>query len=172
MNEFPDLAEKINDFNDLRNFFSSMFKIVNFEYYKVFSLEGINRINIGFSNIVSLYLFTVNNKKVLIDAGYSTKYWQNAFHKALKDLKIDLEDIDYCIITHEHPDHVGLVKALKKANPDVKIGMHEIAHELAKLREKLSKNAVAAARQYSYDKVTAQYYHLFLSLVKIHGVQT
>ena len=134
VNDFPDLANKINDFDDLRNFFSSMFKIADFEYYRVFSLEGINQINIGFSNIVSLYLFTINDKTVLIDAGYSTKYWQNAFYKALNDISVKLEEVDYCIITHEHPDHTGLLQILKKANPDVKIGMHKIAHELAKLR--------------------------------------
>jgi len=140
VNKFPDLAKEINDFDDLRNFFSSMYNIVDFEYYNVFSLEGINQINIGFSNIVSLYLFTVKDKIVLIDAGYSTKYWQSAFYKALNELQIKLEDIDYCIITHEHPDHTGLVEVLKKANPDVKICIHKIAHELAKLRKKLIEN--------------------------------
>ncbi len=140
-NDLPDLAKEINNFTDLRNFFSRMIKIVDFEYYKVFSLEGINQINIGFSNIVSLYLFTVRDNIVLIDAGYSTKYWQNAFHKALNDLQINLKEIDYCIITHEHPDHTGLVTELKRANPDVKICIHKIAHELAKLRKELSENS-------------------------------
>ena len=134
VNKFPDLVKEINNFDDLRNFFSKMFNLVDFEYYKVYSLEGINQINIGFSNIVSLYLFTVKDKLVLIDAGYSMKYWQNAFYKALNELQINLGDIDYCIITHEHPDHTGLVSELKRANPDVKICMHKIAHELAKLR--------------------------------------
>ncbi|MCK4284698.1 MAG: MBL fold metallo-hydrolase [Candidatus Lokiarchaeota archaeon] len=140
LKNLPDLAKEFNDFNDLKNFFSRMIKIVDFEYYKVFSLEGINQINIGFSNIVSLYLFTIKDKLVLIDAGYSTKYWQKAFFRALKDLKINLGDIDYCIITHEHPDHTGLVTELKRANPDIKICIHETAHELAKLRKKLSEN--------------------------------
>ncbi|MHA2392196.1 MAG: MBL fold metallo-hydrolase [Promethearchaeota archaeon] len=138
--EFPDLGKEIYDFNNLRNFFSDMFKIVDFGFYKVISLEGIHQINIGFSNIVSLYLFYVANKLVLIDAGYSMKYWQNAFFKALDELEIKIEDIDYCIITHEHPDHVGLVSEVKKANPDVKICIHKIAHELAKLREQLTEN--------------------------------
>ena len=140
VNEFPEVGKKINDFEELKKFFSRMFTMVNFEYYKIFNLEGINQINVGFSNIVSLYLFTVKDNIVLIDAGYSWKYWQNAFYKALKDLQIKLEDIDYCIITHEHPDHTGLVKVLKKANPDVKICIHESAHELAKLRKELSEN--------------------------------
>jgi glyoxylase-like metal-dependent hydrolase (beta-lactamase superfamily II) len=103
-------------------------------------LEGINQINIGFSNIVSLYLFTVDDKIVLIDAGYSLKYWQNAFHKALEEVQINLGDIEYCIITHEHPDHTGLVSELKRANPNVKICIHKIAHELAKLRKELSED--------------------------------
>ncbi|MFX1489251.1 MAG: MBL fold metallo-hydrolase [Promethearchaeota archaeon] len=136
-NDFPDLARKIIDFDDLRILFSRLLNLIDFEYYKVFSLEGINQINVGFSNIVSLYLFTVNDKIVLIDAGYSLKYWQNAFHKALKELEINLGDIEYCIITHEHPDHTGLVPELKRANPNVKICIHKIAYELAKLRKQL-----------------------------------
>ncbi len=134
MNEYPDLNKEISDFEDLGNLLSRMLNLIDFEYYKVYSLEGINQINIGFSNIVSLYLFTIKESVVLIDAGYFMKYWQKAFYKALKDLQINLEDIDYCIITHEHPDHTGLVSELKRANPDVKICMHKIAHELAKLR--------------------------------------
>jgi len=143
-NDYPELKKRINNFSDFENFVSRMANlssnIMRF-LHKVSSIEGINQLNIGFSNIVSLYLFTIKDKTVLIDAGYSLKYWQNAFHRALNDLDTKIEDIDYCIITHEHPDHVGLVKALKEANPDVKIGMHEIAHELAKLREELSKNS-------------------------------
>ncbi|MHA2184834.1 MAG: MBL fold metallo-hydrolase [Promethearchaeota archaeon] len=138
VNDYPDLAKEIKSFDDLRDFFLAMFNIVDFEYYKVFTIEGINQINIGFSNIVSLYIFTVNDKVVLIDAGYSTKYWQNAFFKAIKDLRINLEEIDYCICTHEHPDHVGLLNILKNANPEVKICVHKMAHELAKLRRDLN----------------------------------
>lgn len=139
-NDYPELCKKINNFSDFENFLSRMVNLIDFEYYEVSSIEGINQINIGFSNIVSLYLFTIKDKNVLIDAGYSLKYWQNAFYKALKDLNTRIGDIDYCIITHEHPDHVGLLKSLKEANPDVIIGMHELAHELAKLREKLTKD--------------------------------
>lgn len=140
VNEFTDFGKEIHDFDDLRNFLLKMCNLVDFEYYKVHSLEGINQINIGFSNIVSLYIFTVKDKVVLIDAGYSMKYWKKAFYKAVNELQISLKDIDYCIITHEHPDHTGLVSELKRANPDVKICMHTIAHELARLRDNLTKN--------------------------------
>ena len=157
VNEFPDLKKKIHDFDDLRNFFSRLFKLVDFGYYKLNSLEGINQINIGFSNIISLYFFTVNDKVVLIDAGYSMKYWQKAFHKALNELQINLGDIDYCIITHEHPDHTGLVTELKRANPDVKICMHKIAHELAKLRDNTKKNTNLEERAKERRKLLISY---------------
>ncbi|MHA1986983.1 MAG: MBL fold metallo-hydrolase [Promethearchaeota archaeon] len=134
-NEYPDLLKKIDNISDFEIFLSRMANLIDYEYYKVHSLEEINQINIGFSNIISLYLFTINDNIVLIDAGYSFKYWKNAFYKALNELQISIEDIDYCIITHEHPDHVGLVSDLKRANPDIKICIHETAHELAKLRK-------------------------------------
>ncbi len=136
-NEYPDLKKKIDNISGFENFLSRMANLIDFEYYKVHFLEGVNQINIGFSNIISLYLFTINDSLVLIDAGYSFKYWKNAFYKALNELKINIEDIDYCIITHEHPDHVGLVSNLKRANPDIKICIHETAHELGKLRKRL-----------------------------------
>ena len=139
-NEYPDLKKQINNFNDFEKLLSRMINLIDFEYYKLHTLEDINQINIGFSNIVSLYLFTIGDNVVLIDAGYSLKYWKNAFYKALAEMQINLEDIDYCIITHEHPDHIGLVRDLKRANPDVKICMHKIAHELAKLRDGFNKN--------------------------------
>ncbi|MFX1457222.1 MAG: MBL fold metallo-hydrolase [Promethearchaeota archaeon] len=138
-NNYPELNKRINNFSDFETLISRMVNLIDFEYYEVSSIEDINQINIGFSNIVRLYLFTIKDKYVLIDAGYSMKYWQKAFYKALNDLNTKIEDIDYCIITHEHPDHVGLVKTLKEANPEIKIGMHKIAYELAKLREELSK---------------------------------
>jgi glyoxylase-like metal-dependent hydrolase (beta-lactamase superfamily II) len=135
LNEFPELMNDINDFDDLEHFYSQLLNLIDFEYFNVQTLDGINQINIGFSNIVHLYIFTVKDKVVLIDAGYSMKYWKSAFYKALNELQINLKDIDYCIITHEHPDHTGLVSDLKRANPGVKICMHKIAHKLAKLRK-------------------------------------
>lgn len=134
MNEYPELSKTIKSFEDFESFLSKLRNLIDFEYYKVFMLENINQINIGFSNIVSLYLFDVKDNLVLIDAGHSMQYWKNAFYKALNELNINFENIDYCIITHEHPDHTGLVADLKRANPEVKICMHKIAHELAKLR--------------------------------------
>jgi len=134
VDEYLELSKKIEDFEDFKTFFSRLLNLIDFEYYNVFTLEDINQINIGFSNIVSLYLFKINSNYILIDAGYSFQYWKNAFNKALNELNISLKDISYCIITHEHPDHIGLVADLKKANPEVKICLHKIAHELAKLR--------------------------------------
>ncbi|MFX1280041.1 MAG: MBL fold metallo-hydrolase [Promethearchaeota archaeon] len=140
INEYPELSKYVEDFKDLKVFFSKLPNIIDFEYYKVFTLEDIHQINIGFSNIVSLYLFKINNNYVLIDAGYSLQYWKKAFLKALDELKISLKDINFCIITHEHPDHIGLAADLKEANPEVKICLHEMAHALAKLRLESTRN--------------------------------
>lgn len=86
---------------------------------------------------VCLYLFEVAGKKVLIDAGYSPEEWKKVLYSAFADLSddssISIKDIDYCIISHEHTDHIGLVKDFKQDNPNIKICMHEFVYEIAKL---------------------------------------
>lgn len=139
VNDYVEIQKKINNFEDLKNFSSQLLNLIDFEYYEVHNIESVSQISVGYSYIVSLYVLNIRNTVILIDAGYSMQYWKNAFCKALNELKINLKDIDYCIITHEHPDHTGLMVDLKRANPKVKICIHKIAHELAKLRLNLIK---------------------------------
>ncbi|MFX1575331.1 MAG: MBL fold metallo-hydrolase [Promethearchaeota archaeon] len=161
MNDYPQLGKAVKNYDDFESFISKIRNLIDFEYYNVFKLENINQINVGFSNIISLYLFDIKDNLVLIDAGHSMQYWKKAFYKALNELNINFENIDYCIITHEHPDHTGLVTDLKRANPEVKICLHKIAHELAKLRldlyskdnlEKMAKARGELLIRYGLDK--------------------
>jgi len=98
-------------------------------------IEGIYQIKIDVPfavKYVCVYLFNVGNKLVLIDSGLNLGNWRKKFFESLEELKIDIGEIDYCFITHIHIDHIGLVKKLKEANPNLKILMHEITYELLK----------------------------------------
>ncbi len=81
---------------------------------------------------VSVYLFDHKGSKILFDSGLNMANWSKLFFSALKKINISLQDIDYCFISHNHTDHVGLAPTLKKRNPDLKLLMHHITYETLK----------------------------------------
>ena len=98
-------------------------------------IEGIYQIKIDVPfavKYVCVYLFKVRDKLILIDSGLNLGNWRKKFFEALEELQIDIQDIDYCFITHIHIDHIGLAKHLKEVNPNLKIIMHDITYELLK----------------------------------------
>lgn len=59
-----------------------------------------------------------NNTKILIDAGNSSKY----IIDTLKEINVNVEDLNAIFITHVHVDHIkGLQTLLKRINPEVYI---------------------------------------------------
>lgn len=57
-----------------------------------------------------------NHKKILLDAGSSDAYMENA-----EGMGIDLNEADYCILSHAHYDHsTGFISYLKQ-NPNKKL---------------------------------------------------
>lgn len=81
---------------------------------------------------VSVYLFDHNGSKVLFDSGLNMGDWSKLFFSALSKINISIHDINYCFISHNHTDHVGLAPLLKQRNPELKILMHNITHETLK----------------------------------------
>ena len=79
-----------------------------------------------------MYLFHIDNTYILVDAGLSLPDWKKKFFSELQKLNLSIHDIDYLIITHDHPDHVGLMKGIKDQNPDIQVLMHEITHDVIK----------------------------------------
>ena len=79
---------------------------------------------------VSVYLFKQAGKNILIDAGLNMGNWSRVFFSALKEINMTIKDIDYCFITHLHLDHIGLVRKLKRKNPELKIIMNDITHKI------------------------------------------
>ena len=98
-------------------------------------IEGVYQIKIDVPfavKYVCVYLFKVRDKLVLIDSGLNMGNWRKKFFESLRELKIDINDIDYCFISHIHIDHIGLANILKEQNPNLKIIMHDIYYELLK----------------------------------------
>ncbi|MFW9989650.1 MAG: MBL fold metallo-hydrolase [Candidatus Odinarchaeota archaeon] len=103
--------------------------------FELKEIDGIHqiKINVPFPvKYVCVYLFELNGKKILIDSGLNMVNWKNNLFAAFEELKTSIQNIDYCIITHLHTDHIGLIHILKKKNPNLKILMHDITHELLK----------------------------------------
>lgn len=49
-----------------------------------------------------------NNKKFLFDVGKNYKY----IEEKLKEIKVDIKDIDYIVISHDHTDHISALKSI------------------------------------------------------------
>jgi glyoxylase-like metal-dependent hydrolase (beta-lactamase superfamily II) len=90
---------------------------------------------------VCMYLLKIDSSLVLIDAGLHFSDWKKKFFAGLKEFDIAIKDIEYCVITHDHIDHIGLVKILKRKNPDMQILMHKITHDLIKWSTDVKNNA-------------------------------
>jgi len=81
---------------------------------------------------VCTYIFEIDGKKVIIDSGLNMGNWSKVFFTTLAENGYSISDVDYCIITHIHTDHIGLIKKFKKKNPDLKLLMHDITHRILK----------------------------------------
>ena len=102
---------------------------------KINDIDGIYQIKIDVPfavKYVCVYLFKVRDKLILIDSGLNLGNWRKRLFDSLEELQIKIQDIDYCFITHIHIDHIGLVKNLKEANPNLKVLMHDITYQLLK----------------------------------------
>jgi len=79
---------------------------------------------------VCLYLFEIEDELVLIDAGLNMGNWNKKFFSVLNETGFSIQDIDYCIITHIHVDHIGLARTLKRKNDNMKLVMNDITHQI------------------------------------------
>lgn len=119
---------------------------------------------------LSFYVETPNHK-LLIDAGASDKFIENA-----EKLNIDLTQVDALILSHGHYDHSGGIMPFAQINPNAKIYIHEkaaedyysekpdktyyagIDKEIEKLPQtvKISKNVKIDDELYAYTNVTGR----------------
>ena len=96
-------------------------------------IEGVYRFKIEVPNdlkFVCVYLFKLGNKKILFDAGLGFKKSSKGFFSLLEKASISMSEIDYCIISHHHLDHIGLLQKFKQKNPQIQILMHEVTNNI------------------------------------------
>ncbi len=96
-------------------------------------IDGVYRIKIDVPfqvKFVCSYLFKLEDQTVLIDAGFNSPSWKKKFIQEINNVGFSIKDIDICIITHNHIDHIGLIQEFKQKNPELKIVMHNITNKL------------------------------------------
>ncbi|RST73750.1 MBL fold metallo-hydrolase [Siminovitchia acidinfaciens] len=65
---------------------------------------------------VNVYLVK-GDTLTLIDAGVKTEEAWDAFQKQLKEIGFEPRDIEQVVLTHHHPDHVGLLELMPEEIP-------------------------------------------------------
>ena len=97
------------------------------------NIEGVYRFKIDVPydvKFVCAYLFKLGDKNILFDAGLDFGNWSKSFFSLLEDTGISIKEIDYCIVSHHHVDHIGLLKKFKRENPNLQILMNEITNNV------------------------------------------
>jgi len=102
---------------------------------------------LNYEHGLSLY-FEVNGIKYLLDTGQSDKFIENAV-----TLGIDLKDVDRIVISHNHYDHIGGLKALLEINDKAKVYIKKEAFENCYYKLGQSK------KKLSYDKEEFDYFY-------------
>lgn len=76
------------------------------------------------------YLET-NNKKFLLDAGRNYKY----INDKLKEINVNIKDIDYILITHNHKDHISALKTLVSKTKATIIISQKMFYEIEEIQD-------------------------------------
>ncbi|MEJ5273419.1 MAG: MBL fold metallo-hydrolase [Spirochaetota bacterium] len=87
---------------------------------KIFTLIENTVFQAGLFAEHGLCLLIEADKKILFDTGQSPKFIENA-----KFLGIDIENIDYLVVSHGHYDHAGGIEAFCKINKKAQIFIGE-----------------------------------------------
>jgi glyoxylase-like metal-dependent hydrolase (beta-lactamase superfamily II) len=91
------------------------------------------------------YLLEGKHGWTMIDTGWATTQAFDALSSGLGQFNVSLADISTIVITHAHPDHIGLVGRIMHVNPSIRLALHrwefdftqELFSNYVDLREKL-----------------------------------
>lgn len=87
---------------------------------------------------INSYIILSENRNLIIDTGFNLPECKDALFQGIKELGVDLVKTDL-VLTHLHPDHVGLAAALKNEGVHVYIGKVDGEWSSRSSREDLSK---------------------------------
>ena len=76
---------------------------------------------------INSYLVAHASGLYLVDAGMDKASCWEAFIRVLQQQGYQVEDVKGIILTHHHPDHVGLVHRIRKLHPSVRVYAHPLA---------------------------------------------
>lgn len=88
--------------------------------------EGVHRCG---SARVNWYLVEEQDALTVIDTGFPT-HWEQLLDR-LDALDHEIADVEACLLTHAHPDHIGFAERLRK-RADVPIWIHEAERRRAR----------------------------------------
>lgn len=83
---------------------------------------------------VNVYALVGHDGWVLVDAGMGTSHAREAFSAGLKRAGLDLADLRALVLTHHHPDHIGLSGELQEQS-GVPVYMHPIDEKSLRIIE-------------------------------------
>ena len=88
---------------------------------------------------LNAYVIKSEDGAMLIDTGWNTDQAYEALQSQLAAIKLSVSDLKFVVITHFHPDHIGLIDRLSKDSPAVFI-QHTVEYKLIRQRRHESKN--------------------------------
>jgi len=76
---------------------------------------------------INFYLVDHDGALCLVDAGMDNDACWDTFTMVMQELDYAIADLASVILTHHHPDHVGLVHRIRERNPKLKVYAHPLA---------------------------------------------
>jgi glyoxylase-like metal-dependent hydrolase (beta-lactamase superfamily II) len=73
---------------------------------------------------VFVYLFRAGNEGLLVDTGWNDERSYECLKEAFSQIGFRVQDLKTIVLSHLHPDHIGLSSRLKKEAPSSKVLMH------------------------------------------------
>jgi glyoxylase-like metal-dependent hydrolase (beta-lactamase superfamily II) len=91
-------------------------------------IPGLHKISLllpmhGLSSVF-VYLFRDGNDSLLVDSGWNDEASYENLKVAFSQIDFKIPDLKTIILSHLHPDHIGLATRLKKEAPESKLLMH------------------------------------------------
>jgi glyoxylase-like metal-dependent hydrolase (beta-lactamase superfamily II) len=94
--------------------------------------------------VINVYLVRLDDGYLLIDCGIDTAECLEALTRALAALSIEWNDIHRILVTHSHPDHIGLARKLLELTGAELLLHRDEANHFAEARVYLDKALVTA----------------------------